>query len=151
LKQPPRSRRGLALDLTRLAAAKDKAENAARDLGMEPDQHVLENTQMAEETAVLERAAHALRGDLVRREPVDRLALEADAAGLRHGVAGDRVEERRLAGAVGADEGDDLAGRDAERDAIDGGQSAEADRDLGDLEERRALSRAHSDLGRRDE
>ena len=46
----------------------------------------------------------------------DVLALEADAAARRALHAGDGADERGLAGAIGADDGDDLARRHLERD-----------------------------------
>src|SRR4030067_2230824 len=46
--------------------------------------------------------------DLVRREPVDLGILELDGATVYRVDGGDEVEYRRLAGAVRADEADDL-------------------------------------------
>ena len=66
--------------------------------------------------------------------PVDRkaaeiLALEPDApAGQRHD-AGDAVERRGLAGAVGAEQAHDLAGRDGERHVLERADLAVARRD----------------------
>ena len=48
----------------------------------------------------------------VGRQAVDALALEMDAARPRAQQPRDRVHERRLAGAVGAEEGHDFAGAD---------------------------------------
>src|SRR5206468_1397154 len=59
------------------------------------------------------------------RESVDALAHESDRAGLGGERAGDQVEERRLAGAVGTDESGDGARLDGEIDAVDGAQIAE--------------------------
>ena len=50
----------------------------------------------------------------------DVLALEADRALARVEQAADRLERRRLARAVGADERDDLAPADLDRDALEG-------------------------------
>src|SRR4051794_40326289 len=93
---------------------------------MEPDQHVLECGEVREKPAILEGAANAARGDALGREALDRIALEADAAGGDRRAAGDRIEERRLAGAVRADQRADLARGDLERDAVDRLQPAEA-------------------------
>ena len=46
--------------------------------------------------------------------------------------AADDVEQRRLAGAVGADHADHLAGRDREGDVVERGEPAEAHGDPGD-------------------
>ena len=53
-------------------------------------------------------------------------AAEAHAAGVGADEAADDVEQRRLARAVGADDADDLARRDRQRDVVEGGQPAEA-------------------------
>ena len=53
-------------------------------------------------------------------------AVEGDRALGRDVQAGDHVEERGLAGAVGPDERDDAAARDGEVDVVDGQQAAEA-------------------------
>ena len=63
-------------------------------------------------------------------------AVEGDLAGRGREGAGDDVDQRRLAGAVLADEADDLARRDAEVDAMQHGHVAEALRDSADLEDR---------------
>ncbi len=72
--------------------------------------------------------------ELLRREPdqAPRLtpialvvvAEDADRAGARARQADDRVDRRRLARAVGAEEAEELAGADAQRDAVDGGKAA---------------------------
>src|SRR5712691_2300763 len=100
-------------------------------------QQVLERGQLGEDARHLERAAHALHRDLPRFQSVDALAPEEDAAGVAPLEAGDAVEERRLAGAVGTDEAVDPAGLEAQRDAVDRGDAAEALLDAVDLERRR--------------
>ena len=52
--------------------------------------------------------------DLVRLQAVDALAVEQDLAAGRAEAAADQVEQRRLAGAVRADDRDPLARRDRE-------------------------------------
>jgi hypothetical protein len=47
-------------------------------------------------------------------------------SGIDREAAGDLVDERRLAGAVGADEGVHFARGDVEGDAVDGHHAAEA-------------------------
>ena len=63
----------------------------------------------AEQRQVLERAADAERGDAVRRRLEQRAALERDPALAERVEARQAVEQRRLAGAVRADQADDLA------------------------------------------
>src|SRR5205823_10232156 len=58
------------------------------------------------------------RRDLVARKSLDLTALEHDPALARRRETGDRAQRRGLAGAVGADQGDDLALVDLERDAF---------------------------------
>src|SRR5262249_35234562 len=62
----------------------------------------------------------------VGRQSGDILAVEQDfpAGGPDH--AGEAVEESRLAGAVGADDGTDLAAPDRDADVVQGGEAAEA-------------------------
>jgi hypothetical protein len=70
----------------------------------------------------------------------DSLGLGADveadhsplAAGGREDAA-EHAEQGRLAGAVGAEEAEDLSARDGEGNLADCDQAAEAPRDLGDL------------------
>ena len=90
--------------------AEQQAEKAAANLRVQPDQHVLQCGQFGKQPAVLERAACAARRDLVRRQTGDLFAAKPDAAAIRHDVAGHRIEQRGLAGAVRSDQGADLAG-----------------------------------------
>jgi hypothetical protein len=68
-------------------------------------------------------------------ETVDPRAAEADRALCRTLQPDDDLQERALAGPVGADDGDDVAFVDPERDAVDGRETAVALRDCVDLEE----------------
>ena len=63
------------------------------------------------------------------------LLLEQDGAFLRLVEPAQAVEERGLAGAVGADEAADRAALDLERNAVERHDPAEADADLCDLED----------------
>ena len=64
--------------------------------------------------------------DLVRRQAVDRAAVQRDRARGDGKPPADQVEQRRLAGAVRADHGVALAARDVEVDAADDLGAAEA-------------------------
>ena len=70
-------------------------------------------------------------------------ALEAHVAPARAQQAGDRLQRRRLARAVGAEEGDDLALADRERDALEG-----ADLAVADVRGRRPQASRHSPRSR---
>src|SRR5271165_24029 len=65
--------------------------------------------------------ARLARGD--RRGEMDDLAAEADLAGVRDHRPADRLDERRLAGAVVADHGDDLAGIEIEVGMVERGDA----------------------------
>src|SRR5690606_38306906 len=66
-------------------------------------------------------------GDSVRRRGGDVLAVEEEPARGRIVDAADQVEDGGLAGAVGADDGEDLAALHGEADVIDGADAAETD------------------------
>jgi len=63
-----------------------------------------------------------------------RLAVQPDGARGRTVEAPDDLQQRALAGPVRADDGDDLAVVDPERDACDGREAAKALRDRINLE-----------------
>jgi hypothetical protein len=80
---------------------------------------VVEHRHVREEGDVLEGAGDAQLGGLVGLHPHDRLALPADVALLGPVHLVDAVEDRRLAGAVGADDREQLALVDVERHPVD--------------------------------
>src|SRR4051794_14174523 len=80
---------------------------------------VLEDAHAREDAPSLRRLGDPDLGDLVAGETLDLGAVEEDAAGPRRHDARDRPQRRRLARAVGADERDDLALVDLERDALE--------------------------------
>ena len=88
-------------------------------------QHVLEARHRREQADVLERAPDAEVRDRVRRQAGDVAAVEQDLAGRRRVDARQHVEERGLAGAVGADQADDRPARDDEVDVVARHQAAE--------------------------
>ena len=77
---------------------------------------VLEDGHPREDPASLGGVADADHDELVGSGPRDVLALEDDVATARVEQAADRLEGRRLAGAVRPDQGHDLALLDRERD-----------------------------------
>ena len=100
----------------------------------------------------LERSGDAAQAAVRRRKPGDVLAVEMDRPVGWWQRAGDEIEQRRFARAVRADETDDLATRDLERDVRHGHQASEAARHVADFEERRlahargALLRTNSEI-----
>src|SRR6185436_13246478 len=87
--------------------------------------HVLIDRQLGEDIGALERAPHAEPADVVRRESGDVAAFQYHRARVGTEVAGDQVEQRRLAGAVGPDDGGDLAPGHAYTGVVDGHEAVE--------------------------
>src|SRR5207245_2210966 len=84
------------------------------------------------------RARAAEARSHVRRRIDQRVAFEEDRALVRGDNAGDAVEERRLAGAVGADQAEDLAPVQVQRHFVQSDDSAEAHRDVAHAQHRHA-------------
>src|SRR5438552_4912208 len=78
---------------------------AAPTMRQEGRLDIREDGQLREDIGSLERAADAHAAELVRRHAGDVAPVEGDPARVAAEVAGDQVEERRLAGAVGPDDG----------------------------------------------
>ena len=97
-------------DLERLErlCAHARARLEARD-GVRADEHVLEHGHRREELDVLERARDPELDHATRRRAQQGAAVEDDVAGVEPVEARDRVEGRRLAGAVRPDQADDRA------------------------------------------
>jgi hypothetical protein len=90
-----------------------------------------------EDGRFLELAADAELDDggLVEAGQVD-LAVEQDLARVGARLAGDDVHHRRLAGAVGADDGAHLAMVDGQRQLIQRFEAVEGDGDAVEIEQR---------------
>ena len=88
-------------------------------------EEVLLDGEPAEEFDVLEGASEPGGDALVREHALDRGSAENDAPRLRLHEPGDRIEQRRLAGAVRAEQSDDLAGLDRDRHVVERGDPAE--------------------------
>ncbi len=87
---------------------------------------VLAHGEAHEQLELLERAGETEARPLRRRRAGDLLAAEEDVALLRAQQPGEHVEQRGLAGAVGADEADDARRRDRQADVAHRDQPAEA-------------------------
>src|SRR5580704_13642791 len=94
-------------------------------VGVPAKQQVLQHACMLKQLDVLEGARDAAARDLVRPHSGDVFALEQEPALGRVIDPAYKVEDRRLAGTVRADQGKDLARLDREADAIDGADAAE--------------------------
>ena len=107
----PRSRRGPP---ARSAAATRSRERSARDPALaEPERHVLEHREVRPERVVLEDHAEVA---LPRRDRVDDLVVDHDAAFVGGDEAGEQAQQGGLAAARRPQQGVELAGADRERD-----------------------------------
>ena len=103
-------------------------------LGHRPETEVVGDGEAREHAASLRGQREAALDDSLGREPLDLLAAEANAAAGRGHEARDGVQEARFAGAVRAEQGDDLALPDAKRDLADRDDGAVADEEALDGE-----------------
>ena len=113
----------------------DKIAAAGR-VGADP--HIVEHRLTREQRKVLKGPGNADLGDAVRRPVEQRAALEQDFAAVGRVEAAEAIEQCRLAGAVGADQAEDLALFQLERDAVERDDAAEPHRDIANLEQRGA-------------
>src|SRR5579863_2131439 len=72
---------------------------------------------------------------------VGRLAVERQRPGMRRDETGQETKSGRLAGAVGPEQAEDLAGRDVETEPVEGGALLESPREAGRAKPRHALGR----------
>ena len=103
-------------------------------LTMQPDQQIVVNGIVRKHAGALEGADQAEVGDLVRLQSVERRPAIADGAVGRIQKAGDDVEGRGLAGAVGPDQADDLALADRKIHVRERNEPPEMHGDLLDLQ-----------------
>ena len=90
---------------------------------------VLGDGEIGGHRRVLEHRGEAAAAGIAGTVQGRRLAVDADRPGIGAQHAGEDLDERRLAGAVGAEQGVDLAGRDGE---VDGAQGDDRPERLGD-------------------
>ena len=112
---------------------RDPAE-AGRDL-LATEEEVGDDVEVVAEREVLVDGRDPERGRVLGSGDRDLLAVEADRALVGRVDAGDRLHQRRLAGAVVADEAHDLAGADGEVDPVQSLDRAESLADSLQLEE----------------
>jgi hypothetical protein len=103
---------------------------------------VLPDAEVAEQPDVLECPGDPGPGEGLGRGSGEIGAVEHDAAAARGDDAGEQVEGRRLAGAVGADQPQDLAAAQLQVVVGEGGEAAEALRQTRNVKHR-VLVRLH--------
>ncbi len=86
---------------------------------------VFERGEMLEQSDFLKRAGDAVAHAPMGGEAAEFQSIEHDAAGIGRVNAAYQIEQRRLAGAVRADDGKHRAGRHGERDVAHGVDAAE--------------------------
>jgi hypothetical protein len=118
-----------------LAPSQQRAERKP-ERGRDVD--VLEHRELVEDRRLLERAADADADDRVLLAPDQLLPREHDRAARRADEVGDRVDERRLAGAVGTDDEAHLVLVEDEVETVDRVELVERDDEVGDLQQLRA-------------
>ena len=128
----PRIRLASSIDLRLLGLQLRQPERGGDDadalMAVQRDAEVVEHGEVREQADVLQRAADAALGPRARRQAQAGRRRGADGARGHAPEAGDALHERRLAGAVRADEPDDLAFPYRQVDAVERGETAEADR-----------------------
>ena len=92
---------------------------------MRRGEHVLEYAHAQKGPRHLVGAGDARAATVRGTQPVMSAPSKQDLAGARRKRAGENAEQRRLAGAVGADNADGLAGSDAEIDTVQHLEGAE--------------------------
>src|SRR6266699_1253121 len=102
---------------------------------------IIDEAEGVERLWQLKAARQPEPGALIRDQPVELLPVEEDAAGLVVERAAEAVDERTLARAVRPDEGEPLAGGDAEFDVVERNKPAEPLAEAADSEQR-ALAHA---------
>ena len=112
----------------------------AEPAGLAPEQHVLGDGEVREQVDLLVDRADAGRLRGRRRAELVLLAVDQHGAGVDRVDAGQRLDQRRLAGAVLAHQRVHLAGVEPERDLVEGADAAEGDGDVAHLDHRVAAA-----------
>src|SRR3989449_7747371 len=143
IRRPPRSTLFPYTTLFRSAGQLEHLGDPRADLRVGPardteaKRDVLPHRHRGEQRVRLEDDAEA---PLARRHAVDHPAIEEDVAAVRRLEAGDHPERRRLAAARAADERDELARADVERQPVHRGGPGEALADVAEHDVHRSFS-----------
>src|SRR5579862_2175623 len=125
VEQLPRAVAGIGFLALHARGVQDRLREVALQPRVHPDEDVLERRHVLEEADVLKGAPDAALRVRVRRLAGQVLVGEHDASRRRLVHAGEHVEERRLPGAVRADEADDRPAGHGEVDVVDRDEAAE--------------------------
>ena len=117
-------------------------EGAARVAQFRAEEHVVRNGQFGDQVEFLVDHGDAVPRGVLGRVDVHRLAEDLDAALVVGVHAGQDVAQRRLAGAVLAEQRDDLTGVHGEVDAVQGAHAGEGLADLAHGQQDRSPGRA---------
>src|SRR6185312_14739649 len=82
-------------------------------LALQPEHHIAEHVEPREKRGFLKHH------EAMPPRPDNRLAIGKDAAAVGHGQPGDDIEQRRFPAAARANEAEEFAGRDGQRDVIE--------------------------------
>jgi hypothetical protein len=109
------------------------------------EQHVVEHAQLCKDPQVLKGPSDAEACDLVRLATHDVAAFELDLTVLGCVQPADRIQQARLAGAVGTDNGSDFARSYLERDIRESLDTSERQAEVMNCERReRSKSSVHA-------
>src|SRR6476659_10045329 len=100
------------------------------------DAEIAGDGEARERPGQLKAPRKAKMGALMRLETADKLAIEADAAGLVGKRPANAIHQRRFARPVGTDQPDALTLGDREIDAVERDKAAEAFAQTRDFEQR---------------
>ena len=107
--------------------------------------HIIEHAHAGKESDVLKCARDSMRRDFVRPLAVNAFAFKVNLAGSRLVNSGQQIKDRRLAGAVGADQPVDFTWLHSHVEFTDGHQTAETNRGFVSLQNRANRGRGHCD------
>ena len=105
--------------------ARHARKGAAAPTQMRAEGDILQDAHAGQDVDMLKGAPNATARDELGGPPRNTLAPEFDLSRRRPQDARHQIEDGALAGAVGADEADDLARAHVETDIVDGDQAAE--------------------------
>ena len=111
-------------------------QEGALDVVVHTHLHIVQHGHIRKQADILESTGNAQLIDLVDRHALDINAVDQNTAPGGLIDAGEQVEDGGLARAVGADEAGNLGWADGDIEVIHGGQSAEVNAQVPDVQHR---------------